>query len=170
MARSNKNQSKDKYVTHRHWAVFLLRIGLGWMFTYAGWSKVITFYTPEKDWTAAGFLKGTLEGPFSDFFAPMIANPIVDYLNAYGLLLIGIAVLLGAFVRWTAWWGGVLMFLYWLAVFPPEHSFLVDDHIIYMLAFIVLATVDAGRTWGVDAYLEKTGFVNKHPIFKLLLG
>src|SRR3990167_6726855 len=116
--------------------IFLLRLGIGWVFLYAGWSKVVTYFTPEKDFTAAGFLKG-LEGPFANFFSGLAGNILVDYLNAYGLLLIGIALILGVLVRWSAFWGIVLMALYYLAGFPPEHAFVVDDHIVYILVLIV---------------------------------
>ena len=153
----------------RHWSVVLLRIFMGWYFLYAGWSKVVTYFTPAKDWTATGFLMG-VEGPFKPFFASMVNSPIIDYLNAYGLLLIGVAVMFGLLVRFASLWGAVLMFLYWMADFPPEHGFIIDDHLILMWCFIVFATVDAGRTLGLDGWLESQGYVKKHPILKMFLG
>ncbi len=156
-------------IDHSHWTVVLLRVGLGWLFTYAGWSKVITFFTAAPDWTARGYLSA-VDGPFESFFAPMIGNVWIDYLNAYGLLLIGVTLLFGIFLRWASLWGITLMVLYWLADFPPEHAFIIDDHLIYAFAFLVLATVDAGKTLGVDGYLESTKAVKKHPWLKIFLG
>ena len=165
MAKKKTNMS----VSHDHWSIVLLRLGMGWVFTYAGWSKVVTFFTDAPNWTAAGYLKH-IEGPFGEAFSPLIGNIWVDYLNAYGLLLIGIAMLLGILVRWSAWWGAILMFLYWLTDYPPAHSFIIDDHLIYLVVFIVLATVDAGRTLGVDGYIEQSGLVKQHPWLKIFLG
>ena len=152
-----------------HWSLLFLRLGLGWYFMYAGWTKVITFFTPAKDWTAAGFL-GAAQGPFATFFKPMIGSVLIDYLNAYGLLLIGIALLVGIFVRWASFWGAVLMILYWAAAYPAEHALFVDDHIIYALAFIVLGTLSAGHYLGIDDYLEKTNVYKKHKFLNMIMG
>jgi|SRR3989338_11287908 len=149
--------------------IFLLRLGIGWVFFYAGWSKVVTYFTAAKDWTAGGFLSH-LEGPFGDLFSSLAGNTVIDYLNAYGLLLVGIALLLGVLVRWSAFWGIVLMVLYYLAGFPPENAFVVDQHIIYILVLIVLSGLGAGRSLGLDAALEKSGVVKSNPWLLKLLG
>jgi thiosulfate dehydrogenase [quinone] large subunit len=149
--------------------LFLLRLGIGWVFFYAGWSKVVTFFTADKDWTAAGFL-GNLEGTFADLFSGMAGNALVDYLNAYGLLLIGVAIILGVLVRWSAFWGAALMLLYWLAEFPPEHAYIIDDHIVYALVFVFLAAAGAGRGCGLDKSIEDSGLVKSNPWLLKLLG
>ncbi len=149
--------------------LFLLRLGIGWVFFYAGWSKVVTFFTDAKDWTAAGFL-GNLEGTFADLFSGMAGSTFVDYLNAYGLLLIGIAIILGVLVRWSALWGAAMMLLYWLASFPPEHAYVIDDHIVYALVLVLLAAAGAGRVWGLDKSIEDSGLVKSNPWLLKLLG
>lgn len=150
-------------------AIFLLRVAIGWLFFYAGWSKVITYFTDAKDWTASGFL-GRLEGPFSSYFSSMAGSPLVDKLNAWGLLLIGIAMILGILVRWSAFWGIIIMILYWAAGFPPDNAIIIDDHIIYSLVFIVLAAIGAGRIWGLDNLIEKSNFVKSNSWILKLLG
>lgn len=149
--------------------LLLLRIGIGWLFIYAGWTKVITFFTEAKDWTAAGFLN-SLEGAFASFFASMAGNVVVDQLNAWGLLLIGVAVTLGLLVRFASFWGFILMIIYWLAVFPPKRAFLVDDHIIYALVFLVLAATGAGRYWGLDKAVESSSLVKQNSWLVKILG
>lgn len=149
--------------------MFLLRIGIGWVFFYAGWSKVVTFFTAAKDWTAAGYLTH-LPGPFADFFSGMAGNALVGNLNAYGLLLVGIALIFGVLVRWAAFWGIAIMLLYFFSGFPPEHAFVIDDHIIYSLVLLVLAAVGAGRVWGLDEAIENSGFVKSNPWLLKLLG
>ena len=150
-------------------SIVLLRLGFGWLFIYSGWSKVITYFTDAKDWTAAGFL-GNLEGPFAELFSSMANSVLIDYLNAYGQLFIGIALILGILTRWFAFWGIVLMLLYWLAVFPPERAFIVDDHIIYALGLLVLVAAGAGRIWGLDKTIERSEFVKSNPWLLKLLG
>ena|SRR3989338_2471281 len=149
--------------------IFVLRLAIGWVFFYAGWTKVITYFTDAKDWTAAGFL-GNLDGPFASLFSSMAGNPLIDKLNAWGLLLVGIAIILGILIRWSALWGVVLMVLYWVAGFPPENSFIIDDHIIYSLVFIVLAAIGAGRIWGLDKLIEKSSLVRSNTWLLKLLG
>lgn len=149
--------------------ILLLRLSIGWVFLYAGWDKVRTFFTATEDWTAAGFLSH-LEGPLADFFATLAGSTIVDYLNAYGLLLIGTALILGIFVRWSAFWGTVIMLLYFLANYPAEHSFIVDDHIVYAFVLIALAAVGAGRVWGLDGIIEKSEFAKSNPWILKVLG
>lgn len=155
---------------HKKIALFMMRIGLGWLFVYAGWSKVVTFFTAAPDWTATGFLMGTEGRPFEAMFQVMANNVVIDYLNAYGLLLIGIAIVLGVLVRWASFWGVLMMLLYWAAVYPPEHALLVDDHIIDALCFVVLASLGAGRAWGLDGWLEETAMVKKNKWLLKLLG
>ncbi len=149
--------------------VLLLRLSIGWVFFYAGWSKAITFVTAAEDWTATGYLSH-LEGPFASIFSLLAGNVVVDYLNAYGLLLVGIAMILGVLVRWAAFWGIVLMLMYYFAGFPAEHSFIVEDHIINALVFVVLAAGGAGRVWGLDGIIEKSEFAKSNPWVLKILG
>lgn len=149
--------------------ILLLRLSIGWVFFYAGWDKARTFFTSAEDWTATGFLSH-LEGPPADFFATLAGSTIVDYLNAYGLLLIGTVLILGIFVRWSAFWGTVIMLLYFLASYPAEHAFIVDDHIVYAFVLIALAAVGAGRVWGLDGIIEKSEFAKSNPWILKILG
>jgi len=150
-------------------SVLLLRVSIGWLFFYAGWSKVVTFFTAAEDWTAAGFLSH-LPGPFASMFSGMAGSALVDYLNAYGLLLVGAALILGVLVRWSALWGVVIMVLYYLASFPAEHAYVVEDHFIFALVLVVLAAVGAGRFWGLDKVIEESSFAKSNPWLLKLLG
>ena len=150
-------------------SVLLLRLGIGWLFFYAGWSKVVTYFTAAEDWTAAGFLSH-LPGPFAGFFSGMAGNVLVDYLNAYGLLLVGTALILGILVRWSAFWGIVIMVFYDVASFPAEHSYVVEDHFIFALVLLVLAAVGAGRVRGLDSWVENSSLVKSNPWLLKLLG
>jgi len=62
---------------------------------------------------------------------------------------------LGVFVRLSAPLGALMMILYYLAAldfpYPNPHSYLVDEHIIYALALLFLASIRAGRISGLDS-------------------
>lgn len=83
----------------------LLRILIGWQFLYEG---LIKLFNPA--WTARPFLEGS-RWIFGDLFRWMISGNtgmwIVDAANAYGLTLIGLALILGIFTRLAAWGGEI---------------------------------------------------------------
>ncbi len=133
-------------------ALVALRIGMGWLFFYAGLSKII-----DPTWTAAGYLSNAITFPgLFEWLASAGNIGWVSFLNEWGLLLIGLGLILGLFVRYASYAGVVSMVLYWLPIleFPfVGHGFLVDDHIIYMLVFCVLIHFNAGKYVGFDSKL-----------------
>ena len=138
--------------------VFILRISLGSIFFYAGITKIL-----NHNWTSAGYLKGakTFTGFYSWLTLPGNIG-LVDFLNEWGLTLIGISLILGVFVRFSSVFGAFLMILYWFPIlkFPyvGDHSLIVDEHIIYLFVFILFAVVGAGRIWGLDKLLYRRKF------------
>lgn len=133
----------------------LLRVGLGWLMFYAGYTKII-----NPDWSAAGYLQNaqTFTG-FYQWLAQDSILPVVNFLNEWGLTLLGLSLIFGVFVRLSASLGALLMLLYYFPVlnFPyiGEHSFLVDDHIIYAVALLYLAIARAGRIWGLEKAVQR---------------
>ena len=130
----------------------LLRLSIGWLFLYAGVTKVI-----DPSWSAAGYIGNAQT--FHTFFAwlaqPNIL-PFVNFLNEWGLTLLGVALILGVFVRVASLASFVLMVLYYLPIlnFPHagDHSFIVDEHVIYMLVLLLLYYFNAGRYFGLDKF------------------
>lgn len=131
-----------------------LRVVLGGVFFYAGISKVL-----DPEWSAEGFLKGAdfLSGFFSWLALP--SNIVwVDFLNQWGLTLIGVSLIIGLLVRYSSIFGMLMMALYYipeLSTFPyiGEHSYIVDDHIVYIMAFGVLMSMCAGNYFGLDKFV-----------------
>jgi thiosulfate dehydrogenase [quinone] large subunit len=129
---------------------FLLRISMGWIFLYAGLTKLL-----DSTWSAGGFL-GSAQS-FSGFYhalaSPQIL-PVINQLNQWGLTLIGASLIIGAFVRLSSTFGILIMLLYYFPQldFPIAggNSYLVDQHIIYALVLLFLGAVKAGRYWGWD--------------------
>lgn len=132
----------------------LLRLAIGWHFLYEGWAKLM-----HPGWTSAGFLKST-SGPLSGIFHWLGESSRVgwvDALNLWGLVLIGLALMVGVAVRAASLSGIFLLALYYLA-YPPlfapgtsgiaEGNYLiVNKNLIEMLALAVLASLpprDAG--------------------------
>jgi thiosulfate dehydrogenase [quinone] large subunit len=156
------------------YAIVGLRIVMGWILFQGGISKVL-----DPSWTAAGFLTHLPEGnPFVGFFGAMAGNGLIDMLNAWGLTLTGLGLILGALTRFNAFWGAVMMMFYWMASltggllqgFPLEHGYFVDDHLVYAVLLFGLGAIGAGRILGVDGLLEKVQFVREHPTVKYVLG
>ncbi|MBI1908252.1 DoxX family protein [Candidatus Uhrbacteria bacterium] len=134
------------HATHAQWfgiAFLLLRIGVGLEFFYAGITKF-------GDWTAAGYL-ASANGPFAAWFQSLAGNAFIDALNAAGLTLIGVALLLGLCTRPAAIAGIVTMLLYYLAHFVDntEHGY-IDQHIVLVLVFLMFAAGGAGHAFGLN--------------------
>ena len=109
--------------------------------------------------------------PFGFLFEPLVQFAgILAPINAWALLLCGLGVMLGAFMRLSALGGGMLMLTYWLALYPPENSIFLNDRFVYMLLFFGLGAAGAGRILGVDEYLENLSIVKNNPWLKYLLG
>ncbi|MBX0295931.1 DoxX family membrane protein [Haloarcula nitratireducens] len=168
-----------------HWigyAILALRVTMGWVLLQGGLTKLVTYLdgNPENNWTAAGYLANAIpEGnPFMGMFAAMAGNPVIDWLNMLGLTLAGLALILGAAVRFAAFWGAVMMLFYWLAALqggllaglPVAHGWVVDDHIVYAALLFGLGAIGAGRILGLDAYLEKLDVVKNNAWLRALLG
>jgi len=164
------------------YSLFLLRIVMGWTLFQGGVTKLVTYLDadPSNNWTAAGYLANAIPAgnPLAGLFAAMAGNPLIDVLNMWGLTLTGLALILGAFVRWSALWGAVMMLFYWLASLqggllaglPVAHGWVVDDHIVYAALLFGLGAFGAGRILGLDAYLEDMEVVRRNRALRLVLG
>lgn len=148
--------------------LFLLRVATGWVFLYAGVSKLM-----DPDWTAAGYLKSAKLVP--ELYQWLGSNDvigIVNFLNQWGVVAIGAALILGIGMRLATITGILVMVLYYLPVlqFPYAlpHSYLVDDHIIYILVLLVLYSARAGEAWGLSNWANATFY--KRPLLRKLLA
>lgn len=151
-----------------------LRILLGSIFLWAFLDKVFGLgfaTTAEKSWLAgtsptAGFLKFGTQGPFAEIFQWMATCVAVDWLFMVGLLCIGSSLIFGVGMKIASYSGVLLMFLMWLAVFPPEHHPIIDEHIIYALLLILLTSTNSGEVWGLGKWWSKSKCVKKYAWLK----
>lgn len=151
-------------------SLLLLRFSLGSLFFYAGITKVL-----DPNWSAAFYLKGAKTFPaFYEFFLQPSILPLINVINEWGLTLIGVALILGIFVRLASVGGIMLMLLYYFptldGLYPNTHSFIVDEHIVYACAFFVLASFRAGRVFGLEKWCSNLPLCAKFPKLRELLG
>jgi len=141
-------------LTYQKVSLFLLRMTLGWYMLYAGVPKVL-----NSAWSAAGYLEGAKNfAGFYDFFLTPGMLPVTNFMNAWGITLIGVSLVLGVCVRWSSIAGILLMVLYYFVLpFPQQdiHSYVVDSHFINAVAFFILFSFDAGRVWGLEEKVRR---------------
>ncbi|HUG39314.1 MAG TPA: DoxX family membrane protein [Longimicrobiales bacterium] len=148
-----------------------LRIIIGWHFLYEGLAKLANPY-----WTSAGYLAES-QWIFADLFIRVAASPAavtaVDYINMWGLTLIGLALLLGLFARTATIAAIALLALYYISAppfpglsypMPAEGSYLIVNKVlIEMGALLVLLAFPTARTWGLDRFLDRFRARRKAP-------
>lgn len=144
-------------------ALVVLRILLGWYLLYEGLTKLLNPY-----WTSASYLlesKWIFSGIFTSIATSPIALSIVDSINEWGLIAIGLGLILGCFTRIASMAGVILLLLYYVSnppfiglsySMPAEGSYLiVNKTLIEMVALFVLYVFPTGSIIGLDVFLCK---------------
>ncbi len=124
----------------------ILRVFMGWIFLWPFLDKLfgLGFSTAsENAWILGisptyGFLAMATKGPFSPIFKAIAGNFFIDWIFMIGLLFVGICLILGVAKKISCYSGVLMLLLMWLAVLPPEHNPVIDEHIIYGLMLIIL--------------------------------
>jgi thiosulfate dehydrogenase (quinone) large subunit len=145
----------------------LLRVAIGWHMLYEGMVKIM-----NPDWSSFGYLmdsKGFFAGLFQGMATRQGLLQAVDYLNMYGLFLIGLGLIAGLFTRLSVICGIVLLSLYFLShpplagiqyIIPQEGSYLlVNKTLIEIIALCVLLAFPTGQRVGLDRFFQKN--INK---------
>lgn len=138
--------------------LLLLRLAIGWHFLYEGIAKL---YIPG--WSSASYLESS---PWflRDFFQWILDNPTVlkavDLMNIWGLICIGLGLILGLFTRLAGVFGILLLALYYIAqpplisldpAVPTEgHYLFVNKNLIEIFALLVLTCFPTGKIIGLD--------------------
>ncbi|MDR0824889.1 MAG: DoxX family membrane protein [Prevotella sp.] len=141
----------------------VLRLLIGWHFLYEGLAKLF-----NSSWTAYPYLMDS-QGFLSDFFKSIAEDPdilmVVNYVNIYGLILVGLGLILGCFSRFASIGGIIFLVLFYLShppfigsesMMPSEGSYLwIDKNLIEIGALMVLIYFPTSRVIGLDRYLSK---------------
>jgi len=136
----------------------VMRVLIGWHFLYEGLSKLV-----NPDWSSVAFLLDS-KGFLSSFFYSLASNPevlrVVDFLNVWGLILIGLGLILGLFSRISIIAGIALLGMYYLShppfvgytfSVPSEGAYLwINKNLIEMAALAVLLVFPTWMHIGVD--------------------
>ena len=105
-----------KYTKAQLSLLVLVRIAIGWHFLYEGVVKLFI-----EGWSSASYLENS-RWIFSGFFQGIASNPgllnLADFLMIWGLILIGLGLMLGALTRIATWSGIFILFLFYIA-YPP---------------------------------------------------
>jgi uncharacterized membrane protein YphA (DoxX/SURF4 family) len=145
----------DRVIT---WLFTVLRIAIGWHFLYEGITKIIV-----SDWSSAPFLAGS-KWIFAPLFNAMAENSgvvaFVDFINIWGMTLVGLGLILGLLTRWASAGGAVMLLFYFLA-YPPvpgytvgvpvEGSYLwVNKTLIEFLVLLAFTFISSGYHFSLD--------------------
>lgn len=144
------------------WLV-ILRLLIGWHFLYEGLVKLFS-----SSWTAYPYLMDS-RGFLADFFHSIAENAeflaFSNYVNIYGLTLVGLGLILGCFSRYASIGGIIFLCLYYLShipyigansMMPSEGSYLwIDKNLIEIGALMVLIYFPTSHIIGFDRYISR---------------
>ncbi|HAM09478.1 MAG: hypothetical protein A2X05_14365 [Bacteroidetes bacterium GWE2_41_25] len=153
----------SRYTSAERFVLIALRILIGWHILYEGFAKLLI-----PNWSSVSFLQES-QWILKGFSGWIISNPgilnAVDILNTWGLILIGLGLMLGLFTRASAIAGAILLFLYYLNnppltgleySVPAEGSYLVvSKTLIESMALVVLAIFPSGYFAGLDILVDR---------------
>ena len=139
--------------------VTILRVVIGWHFLYEGIAKLIA-----DGWSAEGYLSGT-HGFLSGFYHWIASSPVqmevVNFVNIWGLILIGLGLFVGLCTRWASFFASILLMLYYFA-YPPfgvsllggDGTLFIVDKILIETAALVFIFFSKEKGYGLDAIVR----------------
>jgi len=139
-------------------ALVTARVLIGWYCLYEGVIKLV-----NANWSSFAFLSDS-QGWFAFLFKAMAANQsvvsVIDFLNIWGLIAIGLGLILGLFARTATISGILLISLYWLShpslinakyMMPSEESTMwVGKNLIFIFLLLILLAFPTSKRIGVD--------------------
>jgi thiosulfate dehydrogenase [quinone] large subunit len=122
------------------------RMLLGFVFLWAFLDKTFGLGFATKSANAwirggsptTGFLSNAVQGPFVDFFHKLSGLMIVDWLFMFGLLFVGVTLIMNRWVKWGSVVGIIMLLLMYFALLWPANNPFVDEHLIYAVMLIYI--------------------------------
>jgi thiosulfate dehydrogenase [quinone] large subunit len=156
-------KSSDRQWQWQQGVLVFLRFLLGWHLLYEGLYKLI-----HPEWSSVAFLANA-QGFLSGLAGWMVSSQgllnAVDALNTWGLLAIGLGLVLGLFTRGAALAGFALLMLYYLfnppfiglaPGGPAEGNYLmVNKTLIEAVVLLYIAVTPLSRRFGLDMLRKK---------------
>ena len=150
---SSLNEFTRKKSTHL-WPITLLRVYTGVFFASHGFGKIqrggfadgLEGFVSERLESSYGIIRPFLES------VVLLNKALFAILVSWGELFVGIALIVGLATRYASIAGAMMLAAFW---FTKGQGFLDGQNhdVIWVMIFIVLATVHAGRVHSVDAKL-----------------
>jgi uncharacterized membrane protein YphA (DoxX/SURF4 family) len=134
---------------------------IGWHFFYEGLAKLF-----NPNWSASSYLEYS-QWLFSGIFHSMAENTgilaVVDFLNIWGLIFIGLGLLLGTFTRIASISGALLLLLYYTAnppfmtadAFKEGNYMIIDKNLVEMMALCLIAIMPSYSFFDIKYIKEK---------------
>jgi uncharacterized membrane protein YphA (DoxX/SURF4 family) len=138
--------------------ISLVRVLIGWQFLYEGIAKLLV-----DSWSSAPYLSASRW-----IFAPLFhaiadsssATAVIDFINIWGMILVGLGLLTGLFVKWAST-GGALMLFFFFTAYPPipgymygvpaEGSYLwVNRNLIELFVLVTFIFLSPMKHYGLD--------------------
>lgn len=144
-------------------SLVILRMAIGWHFFYEGMVKIL-----NPAWTSKAYLLDS-GGIFKSLFEWMAINSKVliftDFLNEWGLALIGFSLLIGWFTKFSSISGMLLLLFYYLShpafpgieyLFPSDGSyFIINKTLVELFALFVIYSFPTSQIVGIVRLVEK---------------
>jgi len=156
-------QNSFNYSGKQQAFLVLLRVFIGWHFLYEGLVKAM-----NPNWSSIVYLMDS-KGFMAEFFYSLASNQnvlgAVDFFNTWGLIAIGIGLILGCLTQIATVSGIILLAFYYLShpsfvgakyILPNEGSYLyINKTLIELAALAVLFVFPTGKIIGIDRLLFK---------------
>jgi uncharacterized membrane protein YphA (DoxX/SURF4 family) len=152
--------SESKKLTNvaTSWLLTFVRMAIGWHFLYEGLAKLNI-----DGWSSAPYLAASkwIFAPLFHWMSESAAvTAVVDFINIWGLVFVGLGLMLGMLSRWASIGGAVMLFFYFVA-YPPipgytigvpvEGSYLwINKTLIEFIVLIVFIFISAENHFGID--------------------
>jgi thiosulfate dehydrogenase [quinone] large subunit len=153
-------------------ALIVLRTLICWHFLYEGFTKLLAPAwsrdgQPIAPFSSAGYLRAA-SGPFADLFRGLADSsllPWVDSLVAWGLVLVGLGLMLGLLTQLSCVGALALLAMFYLSSIPTRgvHQpgaegayLLVNKNLIEAAAVAVVFLFKTGRIAGLDLLRGRT--------------
>jgi len=141
----------------------VVRIAIGWHFLYEGFAKIMA-----GNWSSAPYLSGSkwIFAPVFNAMADSSAiTSVVDFINIWGMILVGLGLIVGLLTRWASI-GGAVMLLFYFVAYPPvpgytigvpvEGSYLwVNKTLIEFFILLVFAVLSRDYHFGLDRLIDR---------------
>lgn len=141
----------------------VLRLLIGWHLLYEGISKLMVpgwssvSFLRESQWVMAGVAKWIISND--------AVLQVVDFLNIWGLIAIGLGLILELFTRAAAISGAILVLIYYFNNAPivgieysipaEGNNLVVSKTLIEAISLCILAVFPTDAIWGLDSLISR---------------